>query len=155
MNELVNNKVRAELLADLISKRKCGDIILHSEIVKVIECEYNTNAYRTAIAKAKKILLDEHSIAIQSIAGQGYKIVDPDKFTDYALGYYKRGMNSMKRGRKCLDNAPVKAMSPDSLQTYRLVHDRAVRLDAAMAGVAVELKTLARKPHPFAVEAKD
>ena len=151
MNELINNEIRAEVLEKFIAAHEYGDIIFHSEIEELIDSKKDSTRYKTTIAKTKKLLLKNHQMAIENIQGQGYRIVAPDDFTDYSLGYYKRGINTMKKGKDYLNNAPTHNMSRDALDVYRKVNDRAVRLEAAMAGVAVELKTLARKPHPFSI----
>ena len=156
MNELIeNNEVRAEALERYIANHNYGDIIFHSDIEKIIDTSKKTNRYTTTIAKTKQLLLKNHQMAIESIPGQGYRLVSPDDFTDYSLGYYKRGINTMKRGKEFLTNAPTHNMSKEALETYRRVNDRAIRLEAAMAGVAVELKTLARRPHPFSIEVQN
>jgi hypothetical protein len=43
-------------------------------------------------------------------------------------------------------------MSKEGLEVFRRVSDRAVTLNAAMKGASVELKTLGKKNHPFALE---
>ncbi len=43
-------------------------------------------------------------------------------------------------------------MSLHERMEYQRAHDRAVILQAAMKGASVELKTLGKKNHPFAVE---
>ena len=43
-------------------------------------------------------------------------------------------------------------MSKEARNIYQRVHDRAVILQASMKGASVELKTLGRKKHPFAIE---
>ena len=148
------NKVRAEVLENFIAKHNYGDIIFHSEIEQVIDSTRNSNRYTSTIAKTRELLLNNHQMAIENVPGQGYRLVNPDDFTNYSLGFYKRGINTMKKGQNYLNNAPVHNMSKEALETYRRVNDRAIRLNAAMSGVAVELKTLARKPHPFSIEAQ-
>ena len=150
MNELKNNVEKSDILVKVFMNHSYGDIILHSEIENAIDCKINSSQYGTVIQKTRKILLEKHNRAIRNIRGQGYEIVSPDKFTDYSLGFYKRGINTLKKGRNHLENAPVNDMSQESLEIYRRVNDRAIRLQAAMAGVSVELKSLAKRNHPFA-----
>lgn len=155
MNELTsNNREKAEVLAEFIHSHGFGNVILHSEIESEIECKRDENQYNTIIGKAKKILLEQHQMGLQNVRGQGYKIVSPDDFTAFSLGFYRRGLNSITKGKNHLDNAPVEHMSAESIDAYRRVHDRAICLEAAMKGASVELKTLAKKPHPFTAASK-
>lgn len=151
MNELKENREKAEILVKFFHSHGFGNIILHSEIESEIDCKLGSGQYQTVIAKTKKILLSKHHMALQSVRGQGYKIVSPDEFTDFALGYYKRGLSTISKGKKHLENAPVEHMSKEAVDVYRRVNDRAISLEASMRGASVELKTLAKKPHPLAV----
>lgn len=153
MNEVIENKKKSEILAEKLNELSYGDFISHGQIAAIIEEPYGSNKYSTTIAKTRKILLKKYSKAIQNIVGDGYRITNPDDFVQQSLKHYKRGFAEMQKGYDTLTYAPVQDMTQDGLDTYRRVHDRAVILNAAMQGVKVELKTLARKrPHPFILE---
>ena len=124
----------------------------HETIENIIETKYRTNKYNTVISKTKKILLNKYNKCITSVAGEGYKIVEPDDFVDVSLKEYKRGFKAMQKGANTLHKAPVKDMTDEGRTIYRRVHDRATLLEASMRGVSVELKTLGQKRHPFAIE---
>ena len=151
MNEVINNKKRSEILAEKILEMNFGDVILHSQIVNVIDLKYPSSAYNSTIARAKK-LLKEQGYFLESIFGDGYRIIMPDNVVDHSLKHYKRGFNELNKGLDTLKHAPVTQMSSDARITYNRVADRAIRLNAAMKGVSVELKTLGKKNHPFALE---
>lgn len=142
-------KTKGELLTDSIAVLSYGDIISHEQIEQLLGCNKESSAYKNAVSKAKKKLRREHSLAIESLRGIGYRVVKPDDFTDYALGYYKRGIHTLENGRDYLRNAPTRDMSIEARETYRRVNDRAVILEASMKGVRTELKTLARKQSAF------
>ena len=151
MNEVLNNKKRSEILAEEIKKMNYGDILSHELISNIIKVEYPSNAYRTTISKTKN-LLKEHGYFLESIIGDGYRIVEPDNVVNHSLKHYKRGFNELGKGYETLRNAPAKHMSKEGLEVYRRISDRAVTLNAAMKGASVELKTLSKKNHPFALE---
>lgn len=151
MNEILKNKVKSEILAEKIKELHYGDIITHSQIALVIEEEYSSNRYRATIAKAKKLLLKD-GICLESIIGDGYRIIEPDDFVTHSLKHYKRGFTEMKKGYDTLAYAPTRNMTPEGLDAYRRVHDRAITLTAAMKGVSVELKALGKKRHPMQIE---
>lgn len=155
MNELIKNeknKTKSEILAEKINELNYGDFISHQQIASVIEEPYGSNKYTSTISKAKKILLKKYNKVIQNIVGDGYRITSPDDFVQQSLKHYKRGFNEMQKGYDTLEYAPTKDMTPEGRDTYRRVYDRAITLQAAMKGASVELKTLSKKNHPFALE---
>lgn len=149
MNEIIENKKKSEVLAEKINELNYGDIITHQQIADVIEEDYPSNKYTSTIAKARKILLKKYNKAIENIIGDGYRITNPDDFVQQSLKHYKRGFNEMQKGYDHLENAPIKDMTPEGLNAYRRVHDRAIILQASMRGTSVELKSLAKRDHPF------
>lgn len=56
-------------------------------------------------------------------------------------------LNKTNKTTKSLHDMPL-----HERMEYQRVHDRAVILQAAMKGASVELKTLGKKNHPFALE---
>ena len=152
MNEIIENRKKSEILAEELSKMSYGDFIPHGQIASIIEELYGSNKYSTTIAKARKILLKKYNKAIQNIVGDGYRVVNPDDFVQQSLKHYKRGFNEMGKAHDTLTYAPVQDMTPEGRDTYRRVYDRAVKLQAAMKGASVELKTLSKKKHPYAIE---
>lgn len=152
MNEVIENKKKSEILAEKLNELSYGDFISHGQIATIIEEPYGSNKYSTTIAKARKSLLKKHNKAIQNIVGDGYRVVNPDDFVQQSLKHYKRGFTEMGKAHDTLEYAPVGDMTPEGRDTYRRVYDRAITLQAAMKGAAVELKTLGKKKHPFALE---
>lgn len=151
MNEVLKNKKKSEILAERIKELNYGDIITHEQISNAIDEKYPSNKYTSTIAKARKLLLSD-GVYLESIIGDGYRIVEPDNVVDHSLKHYKRGFKEIQKGYNTLANAPVKKMTEEGRETYRRVYDRAVTLSASMKGAAVELKTLGKKNHPFAIE---
>lgn len=149
---ILNNNEKATILVEAIKDLQYGDIIPHTHLAQIINEEYGTHRYRSLINKAKKILENQYGIFLKSVHGEGYKIVEPDDTTDVSLGHYKRGFKAMNKGYKALKNAPVSQMTTAGRERYRKVADRAELLNATMQGVRVELRTLARKTHPMAIE---
>lgn len=149
MNEIIENKKKSEILAEMISKLNYGDVILHKDISSIIQEKYPSCKYNTTVQKCKKILLEKYDKAIECVRGDGYRVVKPDDFVFHSLNHYKRGFNEIKKGHNILTHAPVKDMSNDGRDSFRRVYDRSVILQASLKGVSVELKSLAEKNHPF------
>lgn len=152
MNDIIENKKKSEVLAEEIAKLDYGTVILHSQIATIIQESYGTHKYNTVIQSAKKLLLKKYGKVIHCIKGNGYRIIQPDDYTDHALKEYKRGFKSIQKGTDTLTYAPVKDMTEEGKTTYRAVYDRANRLNAAMIGAKAELKALNTKKHPFMLE---
>ena len=149
MNELIENKKKSEILAEMIDSLPYGGSISHSRIANVICEKYPSARYFSTIQKCKKILLKKYNKIIESINGDGYRVVNPDDFVENSLKYYKRGFNSMKKGNDILVNSPTKDMTPEGRAAHRRVSDRVVILNASIMGARVELKELSKKSHPM------
>lgn len=144
MNKLVNNKKKSEILAEKILHLGYGEVLLHQEIEEIIQEKYKSQTYNTIIQQCKKILL-KNQRAIESVKGQGYRVVEPDKFVDLSLSHYKKGFKEFQRGTDTLQSAPVKDMTDEGRRIHNRVSDRAALLQANLNGTAVELKCLATR----------
>jgi len=151
MNEIIENRKKSEILAEELSKLNYGEFISHRRIASIIDEEYPSNRYSSEISKAKKILLKKYRKTMESIIGDGYRLVNPDEYVDHSLKHYKRGFKEMQKGYDVLEHAPKEHMSKEGLDAYRRVHDRTTILAASMKGVSVELKILGQKKHPLSI----
>lgn len=149
MNEIINNKKKSEIVAEEISNLNYGDVIKHSKIAAIIQEVYPSQRYFSELQKAKKILLKSYGVVLESIHGDGYRIVKPDDYVAHSLKHYKKGFNEFQKGSDTLSHAPIKDMTEEGRETYRRVNDRAILLHASLKGAVVELKTLGEKKHPF------
>lgn len=147
----------AKILCDYITTVEYGTVIPTGKIEDVIGVSKETKPtmYYQVIKKAKELLKNNYSKAIEAVNGKGYRLVPPDEYTDYSLGYIKRGMSTMARGTNQLRHAPVSEMSEENRQIFRHVSDRVMLLEAAMKGTRTELRELSnKKKHPFLIENK-
>jgi len=146
MNELIKKEEKWKLLYDRILLMQYGETLLHKEIETIIQENKNINEskYFSIIAKTKRELL-KVSKTIKSVTGQGYQVVNPDDYTDLSLKHIKSGFKQVDKGYNILQFAPVNQMSKEGLQRHRHVSDRAMSLQAMMAGGCTELKLLNKK----------
>lgn len=152
MNELIKNNKKSEVLADTISNLKYGDVVLHKDISKLIGEVYPSTRYSTCINKTKRLLNKKYGRKLESIRGDGYRVVKPDDYVKHSLKHFKRGFNEFQKGVGTLERAPVNDMSEEGREIYRRVNDRVVILHASLKGASVEIKTLGEKKHPFLPE---
>ena len=149
MNELIENKKKSEILAEKIAAMDYGTVLLHSEIEAIIQEKHGTAKYASEISKTKKIILKQYHKVIESVIGDGYRIIEPDDYCYQFYKHFKRGTNTIQKGHEILTNAPYKEMTAEGKEVYRRVRDRGIILMAAMQGAKAEIKTLAKKQSPF------
>lgn len=151
MENLINNKKKYEILVEHILSMDYGETITHTEISGIIQEEHDSNKYRAIVNKAKKILLKEGK-AIESIKDVGYRVIDPDCYTNKSVKQFKQGFHRLQNGYDTLQYAPTDKMSNEGRKVHRDVSDRAKILYAAMAGGCTELTMLSKKNSPLLPE---
>lgn len=152
MRHVVKNRSKADILADVIAGLDFGCVISHAEISDIIKESRNTTKYTSIVQRAKKTLIQEYGKVLESIRGEGYRVIMPDDYVNHSLKHYKRGMKEFNKGNATLDAAPTKYMSEEGRTAHRYVSERATILNASLKGGVVELKTLGEKKHPFLPE---
>lgn len=130
-----------DALVKSVEEHKYGDILDFKEIGYIIHQEYGTHSYNDILQAAKKRLeLAGHMIV--NVRGVGYKVLEPDKYTDEGVRNVRQGARRIDRGAKVLNHAPVNDMTQQAREAHNRVNDRMVRLQAAMAGASVEIHML-------------
>ena len=120
MNEMIKTKKKWEVLYETIQHLNYGDVISHNEISRVIKEPYNSNKYCSIVNRAKKELLKVGK-QIESVRGQGYRILNPDDYIDNGAKKFKQGFNRIKKGTEMLQYAPVNKMTDEGRSRYRNV----------------------------------
>ena len=151
MNDLIKNKQKYELLVDYIESLTYGTVIFHWEISNIINEAYNTPKYGSIITKAKEILWLRGK-AIESIRGQGYRVMEPDSYNNKAVGLLKQGFSRIRTAEDILNNSPTKDMSEEGLMTHQNIQDKMRIVFAHTTGVRIEVNLLAKKPSAYLPE---
>lgn len=140
-------KIKA--LVDAFIDESYGATLEHFKIAGIIEEEIGSPQYRQIVQRAKRDLLDSGKM-ITSVFGVGYRVVDPDEYTDQSVKCVVSGARRIDKGNRILDNAPVKDMTQIGVQRYNVVTDRMKILKAAVTGARVEIKLLnSKRPNPL------
>jgi len=135
-------------LVKAVKERNYGDILDFKEIGYIIHQEYGTHAYNDILQAAKKRLeLAGHMIV--NVRGVGYKVLQPDDYTQEGVKRVRQGAKRIDRGTKVLNHAPVNDMTQQAREAHNRVNDRMVRLQAAMAGASVEIHMLSATKNPL------
>ena len=144
----MNRQESIDSLVKAVSEREYGSILDFKEIGYIIHQEYGTHAYNDILQAAKKRLeLAGHMIV--NVRGVGYKVLQPDDYTQEGVKRVRQGARRIDRGAKVLNHAPVNDMSQEVREAHNRVNDRMVRLQAAMAGASVEIHMLSATKNPL------
>jgi hypothetical protein len=144
----MNRQEAIDSLVKAVEERNYGDILDFKEIGYIIHQEYGTHAYSDILQAAKKRLeLAGHMIV--NVRGIGYKVLQPDDYTQEGVKRVRQGAKRIDRGTKVLNHAPVNDMTQQAREAHNRVNDRMVRLQAAMAGATVEIHMLGKSQNPL------
>lgn len=144
----MNRQEAIDSLVKAVEERNYGDILDFKEIGYIIHQEYGTHAYNDILQAAKKRLeLAGHMIV--NVRGVGYKVLQPDDYTQEGVKRVRQGAKRIDRGTKVLNHAPVNDMTQPAREAHNRVNDRMVRLQAAMAGATVEIHMLGKSQNPL------
>lgn len=142
---------QVEKLVNYIMNKEYGDIIYHQEIASLLGMQYGSHQYRSTVNAAKKKLLEAGKM-IDCVRKSGYKVLEPDNYTDSSVKEVVAGARRIDKGAKIMRHAPVKDMSSVGLESYNRVNDRLHILQAAIAGSKVEITMLSQKrEHPLSI----
>lgn len=133
-----------EKLVNYFMDKEYGTIIYHQEITRLIDVSYGSCVYRSIVNAAKKKLCESGRM-IKSIRKTGYQVVEPDEYTDIAVGEVIAGTRRIDRASNIMQISPVKDMSQSGVERYNLVNDRLHILRAAMTGSKIEIIMLNKK----------
>ena len=140
----MNRQEKVKALVDAFSNEEYGATIEHWKIADIIEEVVGTQQYRDIVDKAKRELLDSGKM-ITNVYKVGYRVVNPDEYTDQSARCVVSGARKIDKGTRILENAPVKDMTQYGVQKYNTVSDRIRILQAAVCGAQVEIKMLNSK----------
>ena len=140
----LNKQEKIKAIVDTFINERYGVTIEHFKLADIMGEKVGSPQYRQIIDRAKRELLDSGKM-IASVHGVGYRVVDPDEYTDQSARCVVSGARRIDKGTRILENAPVKDMTQDGVQRYNKVTDRIHILQAAMCGAKVEIKMLNSK----------
>lgn len=131
-----------------------GSLLSHDEISHIIEESKNTYRYRDIVHSTQKQSINFGRM-IASVHGIGYRIINPDEYTEQSVKMIVSGAKRINSGANIMNHAPVKDMTEDGITRYNLVGDRLRILQASVEGAKVEIKMLERqRQHPLLSSAK-
>lgn len=94
------------LIVDALSARDYGTEITHAEMSAITGLAYPSVRYFQQVTKAKRRLLSEWSREMETLSGQGYRLVKPDEFHARARRQVVFAGRRLRRGASVLVAAP-------------------------------------------------
>ena len=150
----MNKQDKIKALVEAFINESYGITIEHWKIAGIIHEQAGSPQYRQIVDRAKRELLDSGKM-IASVHGVGYRVVNPDEYTDQSAKCVVSGARRIDKGVRILKNAPVKDMTQSGVQRYNTIADRMQILQAAVCGAKVEIKMLnAKREHPLQIAAR-
>lgn len=144
----MNRKDAIDNLVKAVADRDYGDVLTFDEIGGIINQKYGRTAYNDILQAARKRLIKAGHMIV-NVRGIGYKVCSPNNYTGEGIRHITIGARQIDRGVEIVRHAPVNDMSPEAREAHNRVYDRAVMLQAAMAGASVEIHMLSTSKHPL------
>lgn len=139
-----------DVIADYIMEKDYGTIIHYQEIESITHENYGSNRYYAYISKAKKIL-EKNGKMIKAIGRGDYQVLYPGDYVDAYAREIRLAKGKIKHGGKIIKGAPLNDMTTEERQMLNNISDFHTRINAQINGNYVEVKRLAGKTHPLAV----
>lgn len=120
------------VIVDLFRDATWGDIVPHDVITQATGLRAETMAYYRHVAQARRTLLRDHDIEVESLPKVGYRRVEPERYGERARRDTRLGRRRISRGARVVKAAPVHLLTAEQAQelehTMRLL--AALRLQA-------------------------
>jgi len=147
----MNTQKAIQNLVDKIFTMNYGDTITHAEIAQITGLPRYSSKYRSIVSRAKSQLQSEGKM-IANVWKVGYRVVNPDEYSQQAISRIVSGGRRITAGKQVLQDAPVAKMTVEGRRTHQLVYDRTMILEAAVVGATTEVRMLGHKRNPLLPE---
>ena len=104
------------VIVDLFRAADYGDTIAHETIAHETKLIPQTDLYYRQVAQARKVLLREHGLEVESIANKGYKRVEPGRYGERARRETRLGKRRIGRGVRVVKAAPRHLLTADQVR---------------------------------------
>ena len=116
-------RARWRVIYDLLREAKVGEVITYREMAEALDLDAKRDRTKVQLAmrRAAKELetVDRH--AVDPIANEGYRIVEPEQHLDLARKHQKKAGKSLQRGHSKVVNVDFNGMEPDVRKAFEVV----------------------------------
>jgi hypothetical protein len=99
------------LLVEYLKDRAYGSAVAHAELAEVGSLVPQSSRYFSQVQRARRVLLVDWQRELETVAGQGYRLVEPSEF----FGRVRRGLRLT--GRRLRATRRIAASAPSHLLT--------------------------------------
>lgn len=99
-------------IVDLFRAVQYGGVLDHETIGSAVGLRPETSVYYRQMAQARRVLLRDHDIEVETLPKIGYKRVEPNRYGERARRDTQIGARHIKRGRRVVQAAPLHLLTP-------------------------------------------
>ena len=124
------------VIVDLFREVTWGDIVLHHAITQATGLRSETVPYYRQVAQARRTLLRDFDIEVESVPKVGYRRVEPERYGERARRDTRLGRRRISRGARVVKAAPVHLLTAEQVQelehTMRLLSALRMQTDKVL-----------------------
>lgn len=121
---------RLKGVAEDIAGREYGDVLPHQDLAVLLGVPPKCTEYYNLVQRLNTRLLRKSKV-LENVRGIGYRIVEPDNYTDLALDHFSRAAKQVRKATRVMKFAPVDKMSENGRVRFNDTSDQAVKLRAS------------------------
>lgn len=117
------DRARWRILYDLLHSAHVGEVITYGDMAEALELDPATDrtTIQLAMRRAAKELEVEDKHAIEVIANEGYRIVEPKQHLDLAQRQQRKAGKALQRGQSKVVNVDLNGMDPELRKAFEVV----------------------------------
>lgn len=130
------------VIVDLFRALDYGQSLAHRVVCEATSLRAESTEYYRHISQARRVLLRDHGIEVESEPGKGYRRVEPGRYGERSKRDLRLGGKRIRRGRKVLEVAPVHLMTPEQVKEIEHATQRLNLLVAQMTSTIRSMKNV-------------
>lgn len=137
------------IIVDLVRAVDWGELIPHRVIAEATGLRPETTVYYRHVQQARKVLLRDHDIIIDTEAKAGYRRAEPGGYGKSARVEVRRGNKRYRTARRKIAAAPAHLLTPEQSKEleHAMVMVKAIEQSAAKAYRSMKAVLAPVQPH--------
>jgi hypothetical protein len=104
------------IVVDLFRAAEYGQVLTHEALCAATGLRAESRAYYQQMSQARKVLLRDHSIAVNVEPKVGYRRAEPERYAELGKRQFRLGKGRIREGRKTVNAAPVTMLNDQQLR---------------------------------------
>jgi hypothetical protein len=141
-----------ERLCAVFQSRRRGDIVEHSVIRDILQCEPHTGHWQQCMNRVRRWVEDELSITVWPEVGVGYRLLTQAEQLQVPVIRTRRALRQVARGERSLEALPEKGLTAHQrrVRALRLGHSADLKRELRSKARTMELLARPVTGHPTA-----